>query len=76
VTQDFPANSLTKSGYILEWNDEFAGPDLDTKKWLPYYLPHWSSRKQSAPKYTFREGALVLQITEDQQPWCPEFDGD
>jgi len=73
--QDFPANSFTKPGYMLEWNDEFEGDELDTTKWLPYYLPQWSSRKQSAPRYTYREGTLVLQISEDQQPWCPEFDG-
>jgi hypothetical protein len=73
--QDFPANPFAKPGYLLEWNDEFEGHELDTSKWLPYYLPHWSSRMLSAPRYTFREGTLVLQISEDQQPWCPEFDG-
>ena len=74
--QDFPANPINKPGYILEWNDEFEGAELDSSKWLPYYLPQWSSRERSAPKYSFRDGALVLQITEDQQPWCPEFDGE
>jgi Glycosyl hydrolases family 16 len=74
--QDFPANPIDKPGYILEWNDEFDGPELDTSKWLPYYLPHWSSRERSIPRYTFKDGHLVLQITEDQEPWCPEFDGD
>jgi hypothetical protein len=74
--QDFPANPLAKPGYVLEWNDEFDGPELDTRKWLPYYLPHWSSQEQSVPRYTFRDGTLVLQITEDQRPWCPEFDGE
>jgi Glycosyl hydrolases family 16 len=73
--QDFPANPFAKPDYLLEWNDEFEGHELDTSKWLPYYLPHWSSRMLSAPRYTFREGTLVLQISEDQQPWCPEFDG-
>jgi Beta-glucanase/Beta-glucan synthetase len=74
--QDFPANPLTKPGYILEWYDEFEGTELDTTKWLSYYLPHWSSRRISRPRYTLRDGTLVLQIAEDQQPWCPEFDGD
>jgi hypothetical protein len=75
VLQDFPANPLNKPGYKLEWNDEFDGSQLDTSKWLPYYLPHWSSRERSMPRYTFKNGMLVLQITADQQPWCPEFDG-
>jgi hypothetical protein len=73
---DVPANPLEKPGYILEWHDEFAGPDIDRSKWLTAYLPQWSSRQRSEPRYLFREHALVLQITHDQQPWCPEFDGD
>jgi hypothetical protein len=39
-------------------------------------LPHWSSRERSAPRYTFRDGTVILQIAQDHQPWCPEFDGD
>lgn len=74
--QDFPASPLEKPGYRLEWHDEFEGPELDATKWFPYYLPHWSSRERAAPAYVFRNGMLVLQITGDQQPWCPEFDGD
>ena len=73
--QDYLSNPLTKPGYILEWNDEFESSKLDGTKWLPYYLPQWSSRQQSAPRYTLRDKTLVLQITEDQQAWCPEFDG-
>lgn len=73
---DFPANPLEKPGYILEFNDEFDGPSIDIQKWFPYYLPHWSSRAQSAPRYSFEDGHLILQITKDQEPWCPEFDGE
>jgi hypothetical protein len=74
--EDFPANPLAKIGYILEFSDEFDGPSIDTDKWFPYYLPHWSSRAQSAPSYYFEDGNLILQITKDQLPWCPEFDGE
>src|SRR5687768_13488720 len=73
---DFPANPLEKFRYTLERHDEFDGPELDTRLWLPYYLPHWSSRAQTAPHYTFEDGKLVLQITKAQPPWCPEFDGE
>ncbi|MBI5931311.1 MAG: glycoside hydrolase family 16 protein [Chloroflexi bacterium] len=72
---DFPPNPLEKEGYRLEFHDEFDRPTLDTQKWLPYYLPHWSSRECSAPNYTLEHSNLVLQITQNQQPWCPEFDG-
>ncbi len=73
---DFPANPLEKPGYRLEFNDEFDGPEIDTDKWVPFYLPHWSSRAHATPNYVFQDGNLVLQITKDQQPWCPEFDGE
>ena len=74
--EDFPANPLEKPGYILEFADEFEGPTIDIHKWFPFYLPHWSSRAQSTPRYYFEEGNLILQIIKDQQPWCPEFDGE
>lgn len=73
--KDFPANPLLKPGYTLEWNDEFESSSLDTTKWVPHYLPQWSSRSQSRPNYILQNGAIVLQITQEQQPWCPEFDG-
>jgi hypothetical protein len=72
--EDFPANPLNKLGYTLVFNDEFEGPNLDLNKWIPYYLPHWSSREQSKASYVLKDGKLVLQITKNQQPWCPEFD--
>jgi hypothetical protein len=72
---DFPANPLDKAGYRLEVHDEFDGQALNTDLWLPFYLPHWSSRAQSRPSYTIENSALILQITQDQAPWCPEFDG-
>ncbi len=70
-----PANLVEKEGHRLVFQDEFERPDLDPHKWLPFYLPHWSSRARSAPNYGLRDGNLILQITADQQPWCPEFDG-
>lgn len=73
---DFPANPLEKTGYNLEFNDEFDTGELNTNKWIPHYLPQWSSRDQSKANYTFNNGHLVLQITKDQPAWCPEFDGE
>ena len=73
--RDFPANPMEKTSYRLEFHDEFDGPDIDIDRWFPFYLPHWSSRAQSAPSYSFEDGNLILQIKKDQEPWCPEFDG-
>jgi hypothetical protein len=61
--------------YELEFEDTFEGNGLDLNRWLPHYLPHWSSRERSAARYEIGGGLLRLLIEPDQQPWCPEFDG-
>jgi hypothetical protein len=64
-----------KTGYELEFEDTFDGDRLDGSRWLPYYLPHWSSRAVTATRYRMGDGQLRLRIDEDQPPWCPEHDG-
>ena len=63
-------------GYRLEFEDDFAGGALDERRWLPYYLPQWSSRERTRARHELRDGALRLLIEEGQGPWCPEFDGE
>jgi hypothetical protein len=65
-----------EAGYELAFEDTFDGNDLDETRWLPYYLPQWSSREASAARYEIGGGLLQLLIEADQQPWCPEFDGE
>jgi hypothetical protein len=60
---------------VWEFEDRFEGPELDERRWLPYYLPQWSSRERAAARYEVG-GGLRLLIEEDQPPWCPEWDGD
>jgi hypothetical protein len=60
----------------LEFEDTFDAATLDEARWLPYYLPHWSSRERSAARYSLGDGALRLRIDADQPPWCPELDGE
>jgi hypothetical protein len=60
----------------LEFEDTFEERVLDPTRWLPYYLPHWSSRTRSAARYEVGSGRLRLLIEGDQQPWCPELDGE
>ena len=62
--------------FELEFDDTFGGDSLDLGRWLPYYLPHWSSRARAAARYELVGGALRLVIEAGQDPWCPEFDGD
>lgn len=68
-------NPLDKPGYRLEINEAFDSSTLNTDLWLPYYLPHWSSRARSATQYLLEDSTLVLYIDNNSQPWCPEFDG-
>lgn len=72
---DFSANEKIKPSYILDFNEEFDQSTIDTAKWIPYYLPQWSSREKSRPSYELANGQLILKITKDQEPWCPEFNG-
>jgi hypothetical protein len=66
---------VTRAGYELVFEDTFDGGDLDRARWLPHYLPQWSSREASAARYRLGDGTLRLVIEADQPPWCPEFDG-
>jgi Glycosyl hydrolases family 16 len=68
----------TRYGRLVEpeFEDDFDAPDLDRRRWLPNYLPHWSSRAQAAARYTLADSLLRLRIDADQPPWCPEFDGE
>lgn len=62
-------------GYELEFEDDFVSASLDSRRWIPHYLPHWSSRHASAARYSVGTDGLTLRIDPDQSPWCPEFDG-
>ena len=54
----------------MELVERFDGTDLDTGIWLPYYLPHWSSREKTRAAYEVSDGELRLFIPEDQGLWC------
>jgi hypothetical protein len=62
--------------YELEFEDTFDGDSLDLGRWIPHYLPQWSTRERTAARYEVRDGSLRLLITSDQEPWCPELDGE
>ena len=66
---------LTCMRYELEFQDTFEDEVLDRDRWLPYYLPHWSSRERAGARYAIGGGCLRLLIDAEQQPWCPEYDG-
>jgi hypothetical protein len=68
-------DDVLAKGYVLEFEDRFDSGALDRSRWVPHYLPHWSSAAESAARYEFADGHLHLLIEADQQPWCPELDG-
>jgi hypothetical protein len=73
LTSSRSAAILDRVGYELEVEDHFDRPLLDERLWIPYYLPHWSSRAASTARYTVGGGSLRLLIEAHQQPWSPEF---
>jgi len=76
LIQDGLIARMDIDSYELEFEDAFDGDSLDLAKWIPNYLPHWSTRERSAARYEVGGGCLRLLITSDQQPWCPELDGE
>jgi hypothetical protein len=51
-------------------DENFAGDELDRSIWVPWYLPHWSSRSASAATYSLGDGELRLSIPSDQSLWA------
>jgi hypothetical protein len=54
----------------MRLDEHFRGDSLDESVWVPYYLPHWSSRAASAPTYEVRDGELRLSIPPSQGLWA------
>lgn len=52
--------------------EHFDGSDLAGDRWVPWYLPHWSSRVGTRATYDVADSVLRLRIPTDQGPWCPE----
>lgn len=67
---------MDEDGYEVEFEDTFDGTTLDERRWIPYYLPQWSSRERAAARYEVGGGRLRLLIEADQEPWAPHLDGE
>ena len=63
---------LDRSGYELVFAEDFDGPRLDETRWVPHYLPQWTTPDRSAARYELHPGRLRLRIDADQPPWRPE----
>jgi hypothetical protein len=49
----------------------FTGPSLDSGRWLPHYLPAWSSREATRAHLRVGDAGLTLSIPGEQPIWCP-----
>lgn len=61
---DTPANPIEKSGWVMTKNDEFNGTTLDTSLWVPRYLGFRTSTDRGNADYYFKNGSLVLRVTD------------
>lgn len=59
--QEYPA-----SGIIYDFDD----PTLDLSRWVPAYLPEWSSREQARASWNIAGSVLTLSIPHDHPVWC------
>jgi hypothetical protein len=66
---------LDRTKYALEFSDDFEEPNLDASKWIPSYLPQWSSAERAQARFSIKSGVLTLLIEETQEPWSPEHNG-
>ncbi|MFF4122109.1 glycoside hydrolase family 16 protein [Microbispora rosea] len=71
----YALDPAAKAGYVLEFEDTFDGDGLDERRWIPRYLPQWTTRAASAARYRVGDGRLYLLIEEDQPAWSPEMEG-
>ncbi len=69
------AGRLDRSAYTLVFSEDFTADALDERRWVPHYLPQWTTPERSAARYDLSPGLLRLRIDADQPAWRPE-DGD
>jgi hypothetical protein len=55
---------------VTAGTEHFEGSDLAGDRWVPWYLPHWSSRESSRATYDVASSVLRLSIPTTQGLWC------
>lgn len=66
---------LDRSALEPVFGDGFTGPALDPRRWVPHYLPQWTTPERSAARCHLGAEGLVLRIDADQPEWRPEDAG-
>ncbi|MFT4264380.1 MAG: hypothetical protein QM572_13415 [Nocardioides sp.] len=52
--------------------DEDFSAGLSPARWVPHYLPQWTTPERSAARYRLRPDGIELRIEADQPDWRPE----
>lgn len=65
-TYDSPPSNL-----VIDFREDFLEPTLSSTRWVPHYLPQWTTPDRSKAFYTIRSGILTLEIRADQLSWLP-----
>ncbi len=63
------------AGRRLVFDERFDDLTGVEERWIPHYLPQWSSRERSRARWRLGQDGLHLLIDADQEPWAPEWDG-
>lgn len=63
------AGRLDREAYVLELDERFTSNRLDLDRWVPHYLPHWTTPERSAARFDVGDGLLRLRIDLDQPEW-------
>jgi hypothetical protein len=63
---------LDRSGFELEFEEDFQDAELDTGRWVAHYLPQWTTPERSAARFDLEPGLLRLRIDADQPAWRVE----
>jgi glycosyl hydrolase family 16 len=67
-----PGETLDRTAYELDFDEDFTAPVLDPARWVAHYMPHWTTAERSAARYELRPGLLRLRIDAGQPAWRPE----
>jgi hypothetical protein len=51
---------LDRSKFSRVFADDFTGDGLDNRRWVPHYLPHWTTDERSAARFVLGDRGLRL----------------
>ena len=72
---------LDRSEFVVEFVETFASGELSPARWVPHYLPHWTTPERSAARFdltgaTLRLNGVAWRVTSQQPQQSPAGDGE